>query len=100
MTCDSGTGTQVLSAIGFLIIALSNFSLLFYTFISELKVAKILFLFIEQEKDKFSYFDDSFRYNSHGRHSNIQNVRQADVIGRSFKQFLCDINIYCSLLNI
>lgn len=86
MTCDLGTGTQVPSAIGLLMIALSNFSLLFFIpFISKLEIAKILFLFIEQGKDKFSYFDDSFRYNSHGKHSNIQNVRQADVIGRSFK---------------
>lgn len=50
MTCDSGTGTQVPSATGFLMIGLNNFSLLFYTFISELKIAKILFYSWNREK--------------------------------------------------
>lgn len=50
MTCDLGTGTQVPSAIGFLMIALSNFSLLFYTFISELKIEKPLFYSQKREK--------------------------------------------------
>lgn len=80
MTCESQMGTQFPPATDFLMIALGNFSLLFFTFVSQLEIAKILFLFIEEGKDKFSYFDDSFRYNSHGTHSNIQNKLDREAL--------------------
>lgn len=69
LTCKSGMGIQFPAATDFLMIALHKFFLLFFTFISQLEIAKIL---LEWE-DKFSYFGDSFRYNSHESHSNIQN---------------------------
>lgn len=37
--------------------------------------SKNTFLFREEGKDKFSYFYDSFRHNSSGSHSNIQNKK-------------------------
>lgn len=48
------------------------FTFLFYLYFT-VGNSKNTFLFIEEGKEKFSYFDDSFRHNSYGSPSNIQN---------------------------
>lgn len=88
MTCELGTRTQFPSVTDSLMIALGD---------SFFK-SKILFLSIEEEKDKFSYFDDQFRYNSHGSHSNIQNKLDRHH-WQKFQIILMQIELYCSLSN-